>query len=148
MARTNLNILIDSDLKARLKAIADQQNRTRATSLKPNSSESRPRARARKPSRKTGADSTFITAGPGLLWAGSHRRLAGDSDPRNPFLRPAGSSRVLLRSFKVSTPSILTQIAVDTEHPFRDIRTPGAVDARHRDFDPVRDKPRRSGREG
>lgn len=28
MAKTNLNILIDSDLKARLKAIADQQNRT------------------------------------------------------------------------------------------------------------------------
>ncbi len=28
MAKTNLNILIDADLKARLKAIADQQNRT------------------------------------------------------------------------------------------------------------------------
>lgn len=28
MTKTNLNILIDADLKARLKAIADQQNRT------------------------------------------------------------------------------------------------------------------------
>lgn len=28
MAKVNLNILIDAELKARLKAIADQQNRT------------------------------------------------------------------------------------------------------------------------
>ena len=56
-------------------------------------------------------------------------------DPRQPDQLLPDPRRFGCRHFQVSAPLDPNQIAVETEHPFReDIRTPGAVDARHRDF--------------
>ena len=67
MAKVNLNILIDAELKARIKALAEQENRTLSNLVETELKRVAATGQSAQTESKTGADSTFITAGRAAL---------------------------------------------------------------------------------